>query len=179
MKTKSTTVIPSVNYHLWQSCNMRCKYCFATFQDVKKSILPKGHLPLEKSLLLIDQLAAYGFQKITFAGGEPTLCPWLDQMIIHSKQPGLTTMIVSNGSGITTEKLMIWKGHLDWITLSIDSLKNETHKSIGRIAKNEINYLDLISLIKHFDFRFKINTVVNRYNYKEDLTGLIQYSLPE
>ncbi len=179
MQTKTTRVIPAVNYHLWQACNMRCKYCFATFQDVKKSILPKGHLPLDKSLSLIEQLAQHGFQKITFAGGEPTLCPWLDQLIIHAKQLGLTTMIVSNGTGITIDKLNQWKGYLDWITLSIDSVKTETHNNIGRAIKTQINYMNLISLIKQFNFRFKINTVVNRYNYQEDLSGLINSSEPE
>ena len=179
MKTTTKAVIPAVNYHLWQACNMRCKYCFATFQDVKKSILPKGHLPLEKSLLLIDQLAEYGFQKITFAGGEPTLCPWLDELIIRAKKHGLTTMIVSNGSGITSNKLALWKGQLDWITLSIDSIKEETHSKIGRAIKSKINYIELISLIKAFSFKFKINTVVNKFNYQEDISGLINFSAPE
>ncbi len=179
MNTTTKAVIPAVNYHLWQACNMRCKYCFATFQDVKKSILPKGHLPLVKSLLLIDQLAEFGFQKITFAGGEPTLCPWLDELIIRAKKHGLTTMIVSNGSGITSDKLAFWKGQLDWITLSIDSIKEETHTKIGRAIKSNINYIELISLIKTFGFKFKINTVVNKFNYQEDLSGLINFSAPE
>ena len=63
-------IIPSVNYHLWEPCNMRCKFCFATFQDAK-IILPKGHLPKEESLELVREIAAIGFKKITFAGGEP------------------------------------------------------------------------------------------------------------
>ena len=24
--------IPTVNYHLWKPCNMRCGFCFATFE---------------------------------------------------------------------------------------------------------------------------------------------------
>lgn len=177
MKTK--TVIPAVNYHLWQACNMRCKYCFATFQDVKKTILPKGHLPMDKSMILIEQLAEYGFKKITFAGGEPTLCPWLDQLIARAKQNGLTTMIVSNGSGITIEKLKLWKGYLDWITLSIDSSELETHDNIGRVSKTKVNYPELISLIKLYGYRFKINTVVNRFNFTEDLSDFIKLYEPE
>lgn len=177
MKTK--TVIPAVNYHLWQACNMRCKYCFATFQDVKKTILPKGHLPMDKSMILIEQLAEYGFKKITFAGGEPTLCPWLDQLIAHAKQNGLITMIVSNGSGITIEKLKLWKGYLDWITLSIDSSELETHDNIGRVSKTKVNYPELISLIKLYGYRFKINTVVNRFNFTEDLSDFIKLYEPE
>ena len=31
---------PSVNFHLWEPCNMRCRFCFATFQDVKQTVLP-------------------------------------------------------------------------------------------------------------------------------------------
>lgn len=177
MKTK--TVIPAVNYHLWQACNMRCKYCFATFQDVKKTILPKGHLPMDKSMILIEQLAEYGFKKITFAGGEPTLCPWLDQLIAHAKRNGLTTMIVSNGSGITIEKLKLWKGYLDWITLSIDSSELETHDNIGRVSKTKVNYPELISLIKLYGYRFKINTVVNRFNFTENFSDFIKLYEPE
>jgi len=37
---------PSVNYHHWQACNMRYRYCFAQFKDVRDTILPKGHLPM-------------------------------------------------------------------------------------------------------------------------------------
>ena len=27
-------IIPSINYHLTKSCNMKCKFCFATFNDL-------------------------------------------------------------------------------------------------------------------------------------------------
>ena len=67
---------PSVNFHLWEPCNMRCRFCFATFQDVRQSVLPKGHLPREDALRVTEALAEH-FEKITFAGGEPLLCPWL------------------------------------------------------------------------------------------------------
>ncbi|MEO0472453.1 MAG: radical SAM protein, partial [Bacteroidota bacterium] len=69
------SAVPSVNFHLWEPCNMRCGFCFATFQDVKRTILPKGHLPKEDALNVVQAIAKAGFEKITFAGGEPTLCP--------------------------------------------------------------------------------------------------------
>jgi radical S-adenosyl methionine domain-containing protein 2 len=52
---------------------MRCKFCFATFQDVKHSILPKGHLSKEQAIEVVQHLTDIGFEKITFAGGEPTI----------------------------------------------------------------------------------------------------------
>lgn len=49
-------LIPSLNFHLYEPCNMRCKFCFATFQEIKKTILPKGHLPFEDAEKLICML---------------------------------------------------------------------------------------------------------------------------
>src|SRR5258706_16157687 len=101
MTITNQTIIPSVNFHLWEPCNFNCKFCFASFKDVKKSFLPKGHLPKNDSIELVRQLCRYGFKKITFVGGEPTLCPWLSELISEAKSFGVTTMIVSNGSKIT------------------------------------------------------------------------------
>src|SRR5262245_52238736 len=120
-------MIPAVNFHLWEPCNMRCKFCFAAFQDVKHSILPKGHLPKEQAIEVVHHLADIGFEKITFAGGEPTLCPWLPDLISTAKQAGLTTMIVSNGSKLTDSFLQNNSNHLDWIAVSIDSVNSDTN----------------------------------------------------
>ena len=75
------TKIPSVNYHLWRPCNMRCGFCFATFQGIDSYILPKGHIGREDCLKVVESLALSGFRKINFAGGEPTLCPWLPDLV--------------------------------------------------------------------------------------------------
>ena len=182
MKTKN--FIPSVNFHLWEPCNMRCKFCFATFQDVKQSILPKGHLPKEEALKVVKQLAAYGFEKITFAGGEPLLCPWLPELIKEAKQLGLTTMVVSNGSRMTEQFLLDNKNYLDWIAVSIDSLDEAANLKIGRaiVGKKILSlnyYVSLVERIKHYGYGLKINTVVNTYNFQEDFAEFIKESNPK
>jgi len=53
---------------------MRCKFCFATFQDVKQAILLKGHLPEQDALEVVRKIAEAANKQITFAGGEPLLC---------------------------------------------------------------------------------------------------------
>jgi radical S-adenosyl methionine domain-containing protein 2 len=181
---KNQTTIPSVNFHLWEPCNMRCKFCFATFQDVKQSILPKGHLPKEQGIEVVKKLAQFGFEKITFAGGEPTLCPWLEVLIQTAKECGMTTMIVTNGSKLDKGKLESLKVHLDWVALSIDSLSSETNIKIGRAitGKRAIDlqsYKELIQRVKSAGFGLKINTVVNKFNYQEDMTELIEFAAPK
>ena len=80
--------IPTVNYHLWKPCNMSCAFCFATFEDLGAHLLPKGHLGREKCLSIVESLAQAGFRKINFAGGEPTLCPWLPDLINPCQRSG-------------------------------------------------------------------------------------------
>jgi radical S-adenosyl methionine domain-containing protein 2 len=184
MQQTTKQFIPSVNFHLWEPCNMRCKFCFATFQDVKQSILPKGHLPREQAVQVVQQLADFGFQKITFAGGEPTLCKWLPDLIATAKDSSMTTMIVSNGSRLTDEFLETNRTNLDWIAISIDSLNPETNLTTGRaISGNKPLQLDyyksLADRVKHLGYGLKINTVVNRNNFNESMTDFIHYAKPK
>ena len=178
-----STEIPSVNFHLWKPCNMRCGFCFATFQDVVQAVLPKGHLAREGCLEVVDALATAGFDKINFAGGEPTLCPWLPDLIRRAKESGLTTSIVTNGSCITSEWLDGVDGCLDWVAVSIDTLDPDKLTKMGRITQDgplsEADYLRVIALLKQRDIRVKINTVVTRANCDEDLGCFIAKARPE
>ena len=163
---------------------MSCGFCFAQFEDVKKNYVPKGHLSKENSINLIKQLAEYGFKKITFVGGEPGLCPWLTELILTAKNNGFTTMLVTNGSPLTDYFLIKNQNQLDWICLSIDSINPETNKFIGRTIKGKPlpdaeYYLKKIKLIKKYDYRFKINTVVNSFNKSESLLNFIDSVKPE
>lgn len=176
-------MIPAVNFHLLEQCNMRCKFCFATFQDVRYSILPKGHLPKEQALEIVLQLAEIGFEKITFAGGEPTLCPWLPDLIATAKLAGLTTMIVTNGSKLTDNFLQASIQHLDWIAISVDSLNAETNLATGRAVSGKSTlasdyYFSLADKIKQHGYGLKVNTVVSRYNFHENLSEFIKHAKP-
>ena len=137
--------IPSVNFHLWKPCNMSCKFCFATFQDFDRDILPKGHLAPEDCMAVVEALAEAGFEKINFAGGEPTPCPWLPDLLRRARELALTTSVVTNGSCITREWLARTEGCLDWAAVSIDTLDPVKLQSLGRTTRNgplsEIDYL--------------------------------------
>ena len=164
---------------------MRCGFCFATFQDVKREMdLPKGHLPEEKCILIVDQLAKAGFERINFAGGEPTLCPWLPTLIIQAKNHGMVTSVVTNGSRITDQWLDNLNGNLDWIALSIDTVDPEILEHLGRaihdnIPISEEEYLRIVSDIKRHRIRLKINTVVTSVTWQDDFTSFIRLAKPE
>ena len=171
---KKTKFFETASFHIVKPCNMRCKFCYATFEDMKV----KAQISKQDAFLILDKLKEAGLQKITFAGGEPLLYKWIDEVIFYSKEIGLTTSIITNGSLLTDKLLEKFKGKLDWIGISIDSLSNETNTKIGRTYKGVLNYYELVSKIKQYGFKLKINTVVNRFNENENLQDFIELANP-
>ena len=174
--------VTTVNYHLWKPCNMECGYCFATFLDLP--LQGATYLPQCDSIRLITLIAEAGFRKISFAGGEPTLCTWLPELIRHAKALGLTTSVVTNGSRITESWLDGLAGFLDMLAISIDTVKPERQRNIGRVVNGqppmtEGDYLKIGDSAKARGIRLKVNTVVNRHNADEDFRTFITTIRPE
>ena len=177
------TAVPSVNFHLWQPCNMGCGFCFARFVDVQQEMLPKGHLSRADCIRVVDSLGQARFDKINFAGGEPLLCPWLPELIQVAKHHGMTTSVVTNGTKITNRWLDSVRRHLDWIAISVDTVDPERLKLIGRVTPagplTEPALLEAITAIKRRGIRLKINTVVTAETWDEDLRAFIALARPE
>lgn len=177
-----TEKIPSVNFHLWAPCNMRCKFCFAGFLDVKRDVLPKGHLNREDCVRVVEALADAGFAKINFAGGEPTLCAWLGDLLRTAKARGLATSIVTNGTRVSPQWLNGVNGDLDWIALSVDTVDPAKLRATGRATPrgpmSERDYLKIAADIREGGFGLKINTVVTTVNQDEDFTDFILRARP-
>lgn len=165
----------TVSFHIVKPCNMKCKFCYATFEDMHVGT----QMSLEDASKIVNKLSLAGVQKITFAGGEPMLYRHIKEIIRYAKLLGLTTSIITNGSLLTPDLLSEMAPHLDWIGVSIDSLDPEIQRQIGRVSHNPINYYDLIDNIKMRGYRLKINTVVNRYNRNENMNNFIQWANPD
>lgn len=184
-KTSHRDLPVAVNYHLNKNCNFRCKGCYAVFNDSPNA---RGvMLPRDRMFALVDAIAAAPLQngskarKLTFAGGEPTLCPWLPELVSHAKSQGLVTMIVTNGSRCSPAYLDRVADSLDWLTLSIDSLESATNQAIGRNdSKGEAIpakvYAEILREAAASGMRTKINTVVSRLNQNEDMNAFIASS---
>lgn len=172
-------MIPTINYHLLKSCNMKCKFCYATFADIHEK-----RLSIDKDKALIAQLAeAQLFRKINFAGGEPTLLPHLKELIYLAKALGFETSIVTNGSKIDADWIADLAGVLDIISLSVDSADAQTNIASGRAIKGQTlanqHLLDLAQAAKKAGMYLKINTVVSHFNQQEILSDFINQLAPQ
>lgn len=174
----------AVNWHFWPWCNYGCKFCFARFEDIPRA----DRLPKEIAITVPEMLAAAGADKITFVGGEPTLCPYLGDLLAASKDVGLTTCIVSNATGLTEEFLDEWGHLIDWVGLSIDASNDELHAEIGRgmrgdLARQRSHHLELAKQVwascTQRGIRMKLNTVVCKANIEDDMSALVMELKPE
>lgn len=164
----------SVNWHVWPNCNYSCRFCFATFGGGPKPIGRWDALKVPR--LLKDA----GTTKISFAGGEPLMCPYLGELLQSSKNAGLTTMIVTNGSLITKSFLESNSRFIDWLALSIDSPSEETEKVLGRGSGRHIEHaIRAADLVRRYGIRLKMNTVVTAINWQEDMTGIVSAINPQ
>lgn len=173
----------TVSYHLWKPCNMQCTFCYATFEDIPKDVLPKGHQTKEECMKMIEELASHGVKKITFAGGEPMLCPWLTELLQHAKNQGVVTSIITNGTKLTKDWLDKNARYLDWLGVSVDTLDRNTMIASGRhVSQNTVNIYDLAGVLNYarmLGLKIKINTVVHAYNHNEYLHDFLKAVKPD
>lgn len=168
-----TSPLHTINFHLWKPCNARCTFCFATFRDVHRP------LSLTDQLRLLDLLAEGGCQKVNFAGGEPTLYRELPKLILHAKDLGLTTSMVTNGYNLP--RVLESAGHaLDWCALSIDAGSPSIQQAIGRGDAGYVRRTAaLADACRTAGVGVKLNTVVCRLNLEDRMHDVVRQVRPQ
>jgi radical S-adenosyl methionine domain-containing protein 2 len=119
-------------------------------------------------------------QRINFAGGEPLLDkPLLSELILFTHRMGLISTIITNGYYLDWDWLTEYGKYIKAIGISCDSSNEETQEQLGRGNGNHVSStLDRFKLINAYNLEggtilTKLNTVVNRLNYKEDMTEFV------
>jgi len=147
-------------------CNLSCSFCknmwcpdCIRFDGDAKELSPDDWINI------IDQLADLECQNLIFTGGEATLYPELDEVLIHAKKRNLNRYIVTNGLNVPEflreeniilnlfpstihlfEKIYENIRHLNKLYLNCIGLKKETaeklvkHKNIKNIYTKQLNY---------------------------------------
>lgn len=165
----------SVNYHLTRQCNYSCGFCFHTAKTSYVESLPNA----KKAMAL---LKAAGMKKINFAGGEPFMnAEFLGQLVKYCKETLHleSVSIVTNGSKVTEKWLTKYSEYVDIMAVSCDSFDEATNVKIGRGAGNHLKtVVGLSQKCKEHGIMLKINTVVNRYNFHEDMNAAIEKIQP-
>jgi radical S-adenosyl methionine domain-containing protein 2 len=159
--------VTSANWHLTDRCNYSCKFCFMHTLVGHEADLARGRE-------IILKLKEFGITKLNFVGGEPLLHPHLKDFARYAKENDLTVSMVTNGYLLSEELVQKLKSIIDWIGISIDSARENVEAMLGRGYGNHVqNAINACDIVRKNGIKLKVNTVVTKLNFSEDLRPLI------
>lgn len=167
----------SVNYHFTRKCNYSCGFCFHTAKT-------STYLPIEKAKLGLKMLAESGMKKLNFAGGEPLLREYhkhVGELCKYAKQELHleSVSIISNGSQLNQLWFQKYGEFVDIMGFSCDSFDEDVNIKIGRGRGTHLSQLRKVrNWCETYNVKFKLNSVINKFNYKEDMVDAINALAP-
>lgn len=164
-----------INFHITKACNMKCFFCFGGFSESGTMRSKDEWISLIKKIS--KETSFLNDRRINFAGGEPLLVPWLEDLIKVAKQEGFKTSIITNGSLLTEDFINSIKDYIDMIGISIDSIDEDINDISGRKTINGVlsakEYIDKCNLITKNNIVLKVNTVINKHNFNQNMAYLL------
>ncbi len=141
-------------------CPLQCPYCSNPVEMAKN----KTELSTKTWLSIFKEARELGVAQLGFTGGEPLLKPDIDILIRESSKMGFYTNLITSSVGMTREKLETFKKDgLDSIQISFQAENRELNDKIA--GKNSFQQkMDMIKLVKEYDFPLTLNIVLHRHN---------------
>jgi radical S-adenosyl methionine domain-containing protein 2 len=189
-----------INWHLTEACNYECDFCYAKWVKVKERELIHDGANTQGMLRQIFNFfsatselpAAAGKNpwesvRLNFAGGEPLLYRKETLAAVKfAKDIGFEVSMITNGSLLDRPTLEELAPQLSLLGISLDSSREEVNLMIGRADKRTGKALGIDAMETSFRWarefnpalHLKVNTVVNKLNWQEDMTDVIQRLAP-
>lgn len=129
----------SVQWHLTDKCNLKCKHCYGVSNNDELSITSIENIISNISETLNIWGSVFPIKKsINFTGGEPLLYNNLFKLIEYCNNEGFQAAILTNGTLVNSDiAALIGKFNISYVQISIDDI-NERHDFI-RGVKNSFN----------------------------------------
>ncbi|MDQ0230013.1 GTP 3',8-cyclase MoaA [Metabacillus malikii] len=161
-------------------CNFRCTYCMPAeifgpdFPFLKKSELLTYEEIERLSKIFIQSL---GVRKIRITGGEPLMRKDLATLIHHLSQieGGVDIAMTTNGVLLPQYAKELKEAGLQRVSISLDSLEDETFGKINGRGVSVSAVLDGIDAAEKAGLGIKINMVVKRGMNEHEVLPMAQY----
>jgi len=160
--------VTRLSIELTNHCNLRCRHC----ADERHGC--EGDLKMETMEKVLCNAGAYGFEHLSFTGGEPTMHPSFFRILDMITGAGYKFSFVSNGFNFTEiyERLLPYRDKLGGITFSLDGADEETHDRLrGKGSYRRVMQAISVCLVKDIPFNF--NSVIVSFN-REGLADMAE-----
>jgi wyosine [tRNA(Phe)-imidazoG37] synthetase (radical SAM superfamily) len=139
----------------YKQCNFDCLYC--ELSPAATLTQQENVVPVTDIIKDLKEHLNNNIDVITLtANGEPTLYPYLDELIkeLNVIKKNAQTLILTNSAALTDEKIFHTLLELDQVKLSLDAVTPEVFKKIDR-PHPTICVKDIITKVKAFSKHYK------------------------
>jgi len=146
-------------------CNFRCVYCMPKeVYGRDYAFLPRRDLlTFEEITRLARVFAGVGVEKIRLTGGEPLIRRDVERLVeMLAEIPGLDLTLTTNGAVLAQKAHALKDAGLGRITVSLDSLDDETFRAMNDVDFPVQTVLDGIEAASAVGLPVKVNVVVKR-----------------
>jgi MoaA/NifB/PqqE/SkfB family radical SAM enzyme len=151
-----------VGLYVTNSCNLRCRYCFAN-PDNRFATRPKAGFTSEQVRLMVDELYDMGCRWIFLLGGEPLLHPEIGSIVEYIVDKGILIHILTNGTLIEEKIEAIQRA--DGICVSIDGAEAATDATRGKGTYRKALHGASIALSR--GIKTRVHAVLNRRSFDD------------
>ena len=152
-----------------RACNLRCKWCYAKGTEFQK----KDDMDLNMAYDIIDVCNDLDIKNITLIGGEPTIYPFLFDVIKYAHSWGISCGIVSNGLQYANNeflnKLIALK--IKMVSISLKGENRETFKNVTGVDAFD-NVIESIRMCKQNNVKVSVSMVLTEENIYTYLEGI-------
>ncbi|MDO9574095.1 MAG: radical SAM protein, partial [Candidatus Contubernalis sp.] len=163
---------PVVIWNITQSCNLKCKHCYANSESKKY----EGELSPKEGLKLVDDLAAFKVPVILFSGGEPLIRDDFFDLASRASQLGIRATISTNGTLITPDVARsIKKVGISYVGISLDGMGELNDRFRGSQGAFD-RALQGIRACREAGQKVGLRFTINRHNFNqiEDILYLVK-----
>lgn len=155
---------------LTNKCNLKCKHCYGGFACTNNT-----NLDIDLIKKMIDEASANGVYQFDITGGEPTLYPYLEELMDYVYNAGMLMRIFTNLTTYTEKfKNLILKYGVKDIVTSLDSCIKEDHEEFRGQKGCFDKTLNAIQDLKKEDISISLNTMIGNHN-KNNIEELIVF----
>ena len=158
-------------------CNFRCVYCMPkeVFGREYAFLERKELLSLEEIARVVEVFASLGVRTVRITGGEPLVRRNVEHLVeLLAGIPDLEIALTTNGALLAQKAEALARAGLDRVTVSLDSLDEETFGALNDVDFPVAKVLEGIDAAAAAGLPVKVNAVVKRGVNDGDVVALAE-----
>ncbi len=120
----------TVHWAITYRSGLACPHCYTRLHK------SASELSREKKLRVVEQLAAWGVLEVAIGGGEPTVCPHLDEVLMAVREAGMVPNVTTNGQVMSQVQAKVLAKTCGCVQISLDHPEIlDSYRGEGAAAK--------------------------------------------